>query len=74
MLSKAFNRYKLPKTFLVKIKKIIKKKNNLTVFEPKDPLRGCHGTCLYAYLISLGQSPWGMAMCLVWQSVLLGNG
>ena len=22
----------------------------------------------------LGQSPWGMAMCLVWQSVLLGNG
>ena len=22
----------------------------------------------------LGQSPWSMAMCLVWQSVLLGNG
>ena len=22
----------------------------------------------------LGQSPWGMNMCLVWQSVLLGNG
>ena len=23
---------------------------------------------------TLGQSPWSMAMCLVWQSVLLGNG
>ena len=22
----------------------------------------------------LGQSPWGMAICLVWQSVLLGKG
>ena len=25
-------------------------------------------------LFSLGQSPWSMGMCLVWQSVLLGNG
>ena len=28
---------------------------------------------LYHYY-TLGQSPWSMAMCLVWQSVLLGNG
>ena len=28
----------------------------------------------FFHFISLGQSPWSMAMCLVWQSVLLGNG
>ena len=40
MLSKAFNKEKLPKTFLVNNKKIIKDiKNDLTVFEQKHPFR-----------------------------------
>ena len=34
---------------------------------PQVPL----GTC--SIYITLGQSPWNMVMCLVWQSVLLGN-
>ena len=39
MLSKAFDRNKLPKTFLANIKKIMnKKKDNLIVLEPKHVL------------------------------------
>ena len=30
-------------------------------------------TVLVSFFITLGQSPWRMAMCLVWQSVLLGE-
>ena len=44
MLIKAFNTKQTTQTFLVNINKIIKnlKKNNLTVVEPKYPLRGCY--------------------------------
>ena len=39
MLSEAFNRKQTTQTFLANNTKIIKKNNNLTVFEPKAPLR-----------------------------------
>ena len=28
----------------------------------------------YNFLSVISQSPWGMAMCLVWQLLLMGNG
>ena len=44
MLSKAFDTKQTTLTFLVNIKKIIKKKkiDDLTVFEPKNSLEGCY--------------------------------
>ena len=45
MLSKHSTESKLPKTFLVNIKKKFFLNNyNLTVFEPKHPFRGAYGT------------------------------
>ena len=43
MLSKGFNKKKKNYSNFSTEHENTLKKNNLTVFEPKHPLRGCHG-------------------------------
>ena len=51
--------------FFFKLLKEMRRKTTLVTLD--NDIKSCD------YKI-LGQSPWIMAMCLVWQSVLLGNG
>ena len=65
------NRFEWPcfkKSYNIMFRHIFKKKYEFYLESPIIMI------LIWYYMIWLGQSPWIMAMCLVWQSVLLENG